>query len=103
MRNQLVEVKDFPGFTVGDAIKIATHRLTEQGYRNIEPLPPLPRRVHDGLWRLSFRVAVPLRPEKAPYGVPDQRNESAPPPIHGPVQTEDNVNGRGRKRDAPAG
>jgi len=62
MGNQLVEVKDFPGFTVGDAIKIATHRLTQQGYRNIEPLPPLPRRAQDGLWRLSFRVADPLRP-----------------------------------------
>src|SRR3954452_10066417 len=36
-----------------DAIKIATHRLTQQGYRSIEPLPPLPRRAQDGLWRLS--------------------------------------------------
>jgi hypothetical protein len=62
MGDQLVEVKDFPGFTVGDAIKIATHRLTQQGYRNIEPLPTQPRQAEDGLWRLSFRVTDPLPP-----------------------------------------
>src|SRR4051794_41777776 len=66
MGNQLVEVKDFPGFTVGDAIKIATHRLTQQGYRNIEPLPPLPRRAQDGLWRLSLPRGGPPRPPKGP-------------------------------------
>jgi hypothetical protein len=62
MGDQLVEVKDFPGFTVGDAIEIATHRLTQQGYRDIEPLPPQPRQAEAGLWRLSFRVADPLPP-----------------------------------------
>jgi hypothetical protein len=62
MGDQLVEVKDFPGFTVGDAIKIATHRLTQQEYRDIEPLPPQSRQAGAGLWRLSFRVADPLPP-----------------------------------------
>jgi hypothetical protein len=62
MGNQLVEVKDFPGFTVEDAIKIATHRLTQQGYRDIELLPPQPQRAQDGLWRLSFQVADLLPP-----------------------------------------
>jgi hypothetical protein len=59
MENQLVEVKDFPGFTLDDAIKIATHRLTQQGYRDIEPLPGQPTRAEDGLWRLPFRVGEP--------------------------------------------
>ena len=62
MGDQLVEVKDFPGLTVEDAIKIATHRLTQQGYREIEPLPTQPRAAEDGLWRLPFRVADPIRP-----------------------------------------
>jgi len=62
MANQLVEVKDFPGFTVEDAIKIATHRLTQQGYLDIELLPPQPLRAQDGVWRLSFRVSDPLPP-----------------------------------------
>ena len=61
MGDQLVEVKDFPGLTVEDAIKIATHRLTQQGYREIEPLPQ-PRAAEDGLWRLPFRVADPISP-----------------------------------------
>ena len=59
MGNQLVEVKDFPGFTLQDAIKIATYRLTQQGYRDIEPLPGQPEQAEDGLWRLLFRVADP--------------------------------------------
>ena len=62
MGDQLVEVKDFPGLTVEDAIKIATHRLTQQGYREIEPLPAQPRVAEDGLWRLPFRVADPISP-----------------------------------------
>jgi len=62
MWDQLVEVKDLPGCTVKDAIKIATHRLTEQGYRDVEPLPTQPWQAQDGLWRLSFRVAGPLPP-----------------------------------------
>jgi len=37
MAVQLVQVKDFPGLTVEDAIKIATSRLTQQGYRDIVP------------------------------------------------------------------
>ena len=57
MANQLVEVKDFPGFTLEDALKIATHRLTQRGYRDIVPLPSQPHRAEDGLWRLRFRVA----------------------------------------------
>jgi hypothetical protein len=61
MPNQLVEVKDFPGFTLEDAIKIATYRLTQQGYRDIEALPAQPERAEDGLWRLSFRVTDPIR------------------------------------------
>lgn len=62
MRNQLVEVKDFPGLTIQDAIAIATYRLTQQGYRRIEPLPGQPQRAEDGLWRLLFRVADPIPP-----------------------------------------
>ena len=62
MRDQLVEVRDFPGMTLEDAIKIATYRLTQQGYRDIEPLPTQPRRAEDGLWRLPFRVADPIAP-----------------------------------------
>ena len=62
MGTQLVDVKDFPGFTQEDAIKIAIHRLTQQGYRDIEPLPAQPMRAVDGLWRLSFRVADPTHP-----------------------------------------
>jgi hypothetical protein len=62
MRNQLVEVKDFPGFTLDDAIKIGTYRLTQQGYRDIEPLPGQPQRAENGLWRLLFRVADPIAP-----------------------------------------
>jgi hypothetical protein len=57
MAEQVVEVKDFPGFTLEDAIKIATYRLTEQGYRDIEPLPSQPTGAENGLWRLQFRVA----------------------------------------------
>src|SRR5262245_39403647 len=57
MGNQLVKVKDFPGLTIGDAIKIASYRLTQQGYHEIEPLPGQPQRAEDGLWRLPFRVA----------------------------------------------
>src|SRR4051812_50130247 len=76
MGNQLVEVKDFPGFTVGDAIKIATHRLTEQGYRNIEPLPPLPRRAQDGLWRVLVPPAGPPLPLKAPPPPPHQKKQN---------------------------
>jgi hypothetical protein len=59
---QYVEVKDFPGLTLDDAIKIATHRLTQQGYTEIEPLPSQPTEAEDGLWRLTFRVAPTLRP-----------------------------------------
>ena len=62
MAVQLVQVKDFPGLTVEDAIKIATHRLTQQGHRDIEPEPSQPSRAEDGLWRLSFRVADPIPP-----------------------------------------
>ena len=61
MLNQLVEVKDFPGFTLDDAIKIATYRLTQQGFRDITPLPGQPDHAEDGLWRLLFRVADPER------------------------------------------
>ncbi len=61
MEDQVVEVKDFPGFTLEDATKIAIHRLTQQGYRDIEPMPGQPDRAEDGLWRLSFRVAEPIR------------------------------------------
>jgi hypothetical protein len=59
MGDQLVEVKDFPGLTLEDAIKIATYRLTERGYRDVEPLLGQPERAEDGLWRLRFRVAGP--------------------------------------------
>jgi hypothetical protein len=62
MGDQLVEVKDFPGLTLEDAIKIATHRLTQQGYREIAPLPTQPRVAEDGLWRLPFRVADLIPP-----------------------------------------
>ena len=62
MGDQLVEVKDFPGLTVEDAIKIATHRLTQQGYRDIEPPRTRPRAAEDGVWRLSFHVADPIPP-----------------------------------------
>jgi hypothetical protein len=58
--DRVVEIKDFPGFTVEDAIKIATHRLIKRGYRDVERLPEQPRHAEDGLWRLSFRVADPL-------------------------------------------
>src|SRR4051812_49947430 len=84
MGNQLVEVKDFPGFTVGDAIKIATHRLTEQGYRNIEPLPPLPRRAQDGLWRFLFPVAGPLSSLKGSQPRPHPPKQTPPPPLPSP-------------------
>jgi hypothetical protein len=57
VRIQHVEVRDFPGFTLEDAIKIATHRLKGQGFENIEPLPTRPQQALQGLWRLSFRVA----------------------------------------------
>ena len=59
---QDVEVKDFPGLTLDDAMKIATHRLTQQGYTEIEPLPSQSTEAEDGLWRLTFRVAPALRP-----------------------------------------
>jgi hypothetical protein len=60
MVDQLVEVKDFPGLTIGDAIRIGTHRLTQQGYRDIEPLATQPQQARDGSWRLWFKVADPL-------------------------------------------
>ena len=59
MMTQTVEVKDFPGMTLGDALKIGTHRLTQQGYAGIEPLPDQPRQSEQGRWRLTFRVAGP--------------------------------------------
>jgi hypothetical protein len=62
MEVQLVQVKDFPGLTVEDAIKIATHRLSQQGFRDIEPEPTQPSRAEDGLWRLTFRVEDPISP-----------------------------------------
>ncbi len=57
MPAQRVDVKHFPGFTLDDAIKIATVRLQNQGYTDIEPLPDQPQQAEDGLWRLSFHVA----------------------------------------------
>ena len=57
VENQFVEVKDFPGFTLEDALKIASYRLTQEGYRDIEPLSGQPTRAEDGRWRLSFRVS----------------------------------------------
>src|SRR4051812_49520513 len=95
MGNQLVEVKDFPGFTVGDAIKIATHRLTQQGYRNIEPLPPLPRRAQDGLWRLVFLPARPLPPREGSDTASDHPTNPHPPPPWPPA-------GPGQRPRAPA-
>lgn len=59
MAMQTVDVKDFPGMTLGDALKIGTHRLTQQGYAGIEPLPDQPRQSEEGTWRLTFRVAGP--------------------------------------------
>jgi hypothetical protein len=60
MGDQLVEVRDFPGFTIEDAIRSGTYRLTEQGYRDIEPLSTQPQQAEDGVWRLSFKVSDPL-------------------------------------------
>ena len=57
MMTQTVEVKDFPGMTLDDALKIGTHRLTQQGYAGIEPLPDQPRQSEEGGWRLTFQVA----------------------------------------------
>ena len=61
MAIQSVEVRDFPGFTLDDALKIGTHRLTQQGYTDIEPLQDQPKEAIGGLWRLAFRVADPPR------------------------------------------
>jgi hypothetical protein len=61
MAIQSVEVKDFPGFTLDDALEIGTHRLTQQGYTDIEPMPDQPQEAIGGLWRLAFRVAEPPR------------------------------------------
>jgi hypothetical protein len=54
---RLVEIKDFPGMTLEDALKIAVHRLTTQGDRHIEALPTQPQAAVGGVWRLMFRVA----------------------------------------------
>ena len=59
MAMQTVDVTDFPGMTLDDALKIGTHRLTQQGYAGIEPLSDQPRQSEDGRWRLTFRVAGP--------------------------------------------
>jgi hypothetical protein len=39
MATQSVVVRDFPGMTLGDALKIGTHRLAQEGYEDIEPMP----------------------------------------------------------------
>lgn len=57
MGTQLVEIKDFPGMTLDDALKIATHRLTQNGYEHVEPLSAQPESAEGGSWRLAFRVA----------------------------------------------
>lgn len=57
MAIQPVEVKDFPGFTLDDALKIGIHRLTQQGYTDIEPLADQRQAPEGGLWLLAFRVA----------------------------------------------
>ncbi|MEP6972638.1 MAG: hypothetical protein ABI869_00680 [Actinomycetota bacterium] len=59
MATQIVEVKDFPGMTLDDALKIGTHRLTQQGNADVEPLPDQPHESEGGLWRLTFRMAGP--------------------------------------------
>ena len=59
MAIESVEVKDFPGFTLDDVLKIATLRLTEQGHTGIEPLPDQPQAAEDGSWRVGFSVADP--------------------------------------------
>src|SRR3954453_7389596 len=55
MRTQLVEIKDFPGMTLDDALKIATHRLTQNGYEHVEPLSAQPGRLREvpGDWRFE--------------------------------------------------
>jgi len=52
-----VVVRDFPGMTLEDALKIGTHRLTQEGCEDIEPMPTQPKEAEDGSWRLAFRVA----------------------------------------------
>ena len=43
--------------TVEDALKIAVHRLTKNGYDNVEAEPMQPSAAVGGFWRLAFRVA----------------------------------------------
>jgi hypothetical protein len=59
MVTQLVEIKDFPGMTLDDALKIGVHRLTQHGYDQVEALPGQPEAAERGSWRLAFRVADP--------------------------------------------
>jgi hypothetical protein len=59
MATQSVVVRDFPGMTLEDALKIGTHRLKQQGYEGIEPMPTQPKEAEGGSWRLAFRVAGP--------------------------------------------
>ena len=54
-----VDVKDFPGMTLDDALKIGVHRLTHDGHGNVEVLPTQPTAAQGGSWRLAFRVADP--------------------------------------------
>ena len=42
MAMQTVDVKDFPGMTLGDALKIGAHRLTQQGYGHRTAAGPTP-------------------------------------------------------------
>jgi hypothetical protein len=63
MATQLVEIKDFPGMTLDDALKIGVHRLTQHGYDHVEALPAQPEAAEEGSWRLAFRVADPTSNE----------------------------------------
>ena len=57
MAIQSVVIRDFPGMTLEDALKIGTHRLTQQGYEDVEPMATQPHEPEGGSWRLAFRVA----------------------------------------------
>ena len=55
MATQFVEVKDFPGMTLEDALKIAVHRLTQNGYDNVEAEPDATER--GGRWLLAAGIS----------------------------------------------
>jgi hypothetical protein len=59
MTTQSVDVKDFPGMTLEDALKIGASRLERNGYKEISPAEDQPAAASGGSWRLSFRVADP--------------------------------------------